>query len=130
MSDPQVPELDKNDPFLSTPGLLEAGRLYADELDTRDPLVSPLFGDLTGLGRLSVFIGTRDILLVDARRIRDRAMELGIPLEYHEYPGMFHTWILDRMPEAKHATEQMARIIRQPSGRSWFGADAHSLGTK
>lgn len=129
MTDPGLPELDEKDPFLSVPGLLEAGRLYADELDPRDPLVSPLFGELTGLAPLSVFIGTRDVLLVDSRRLRDEAARVGVAVEYHEYPGMFHTWILDKMREAKHATEQMARIVRRPPERAAAPPGASHRGT-
>ncbi|MFD2418824.1 alpha/beta hydrolase [Amycolatopsis pigmentata] len=111
MSDEAQPELDRRDPYLAIAGLREAGALYAGSLDPRDPAVSPLYGDLQGLGRLSTFIGTRDVLLTDARRLRTRAEAEGVPLEYHEYEGMFHAWMIANIPEAHQASEQIARLV-------------------
>ncbi|PXY26260.1 alpha/beta hydrolase fold domain-containing protein [Prauserella flavalba] len=111
MTDPALPELDRIDPYLAVAGLREAGRLYAGDLDKRDPLVSPLFGPLSNLGRVSVFVGTRDVLLVDARRLRDRARDVGVGLEYHEYPGMFHAWLLADIPEGHDALKRIATVV-------------------
>ncbi|GAB3006606.1 putative esterase [Amycolatopsis acidiphila] len=111
MSDPAQHEYDKHDPYLGIPGLLEAGRLYAGALDPADPLVSPLTGDLTGLGSLSVFIGTRDVLLSDARRFRAKAAAAGVPVEYWEYEDMFHAWMIASLPEAKKASARIADLI-------------------
>lgn len=115
MTDPELPELDDRDPFLGIRGLVESARLYALDNDLRDPELSPLFGKLTGLGHLSVFIGTRDILLADAHNLLRRAQEQRVPLNFREYEGMFHTWMLDSMPEAKRATAELADLVRRPS---------------
>lgn len=111
MSDPDQPELDRHDPYLAIAGLREAGRLYAGSLDPNDPLVSPINGNFDGLGRLSVFVGTRDVLLTDSRRLRVVAAEQGIPLGYHEYEGMFHAWVTADIPESRQAREQIAEIV-------------------
>jgi epsilon-lactone hydrolase len=112
MTDPAVPILDRRDPYLSTPGLLEAGRMYAGDLDPRDPRVSPLNGELKGLGRLSVFVGTRDVLLIDSRHLRRQAAQQGIRIDYFEYRDMFHAWVLQRIPEGRKATGQIVDIVR------------------
>lgn len=111
MTHPDQPALDRVDPYLAVAGLREAGRLYSGDLDNRDPLVSPLFGPLSSLHRVSVFVGTRDVLLVDARRLRDRASDEGVELEYYEYPGMFHAWLLAALPEGHDALERIATIV-------------------
>ncbi|MBB2937586.1 acetyl esterase/lipase [Amycolatopsis bartoniae] len=111
MSDPAQLEYDRHDPYLAINGLLEAGRLYAGGLDPADPLVSPLNGDVTGLGSLSVFVGTRDVLLSDARRFRDKAAAHGVPVEYWEYPDMFHAWMIASFPEAKQASARIAHLV-------------------
>lgn len=110
-SDPAIAELEEHDPFLSAPGLREAARLYTGHLDERDHRVSPLFGDLTGLAPISVFIGTRDILLPDSRRLHRRLQETGDPIDYEEYPGMFHGWVLQSLPEARTATRRVAELV-------------------
>jgi acetyl esterase/lipase len=111
MTDPAQRVYDLNDPYLGIPGLLEAGRLYAGGLDPNDPLVSPLNGNLHGLGALSVFVGTRDVLLSDARRLQVKADAEGVPLEYWEYPGMFHAWMIASIPEAKKAGARIAQLV-------------------
>ena len=105
---PTMPALDRHDPFLGIEGLREAGRLYSDGLNPHDPRVSPIYGELTGLAPLSVFIGTRDVLLADSRRLRALAAQRGVELDYEEYPGMFHGWILQELPEAHEATRRIA----------------------
>ncbi|WAL67491.1 alpha/beta hydrolase [Amycolatopsis cynarae] len=113
LADPDQLDHDRHDPYLAIPGLREAGRLYAGSLDPDDPLVSPLHGDLRGLGALTVFVGTRDVLLSDARRLRAKAAAQGVPLEYHEYPGMFHAWVIAGIPEAKRAGSLIAEIVQR-----------------
>lgn len=112
MTDPAIPTIDRRDPYLSPPGLLEAGRLYSGTLDPRDSRVSPLNGDLDGLGRLSVFIGTRDVLFPDARRLWTLTRQAGIEIGYFEYEDMFHAWVLQNVPEAFRATRQVTEILR------------------
>ncbi|PXY31337.1 alpha/beta hydrolase fold domain-containing protein [Prauserella muralis] len=112
VSDPTQPDIDRRDPYLAIAGLREAGRLYRnDDLDPKDPLVSPLYGPLSNLGRVSVFVGTDDVLLADARRLRQRARDEGVELEYYEYPGMFHAWLLADLPEGRDAAERIAHIV-------------------
>ena len=106
-----IAERESHDPFLSGPGLREAARLYTDGLDQRDPPVSPLFGDLSGLAPISVFTGTRDVLLTDSRRLRDRIRATGADIDYEEYPGMFHGWILQTLPEARQATDRVSELV-------------------
>ncbi|UJW30614.1 alpha/beta hydrolase [Saccharothrix sp. AJ9571] len=113
MTDPAEPALDRVDPYLSVPGLLEAAHLYAGGLPLDDPWLSPVNGKLTGLGRLSLFIGTRDVLLADARRFRDVTAGRGIDLEYWEYEGMFHAWMLTTLAEARDATRRIVHIVRR-----------------
>lgn len=115
MTDPMASVLDPCDPYLGIEGLAEAGRLYAGERDRSDPLISPLNAPAATPGRLSLFIGTRDILLSDARRFRARCVREGVELGYFEYPGMFHAWHLSDVPEARHATRQLVRIVQRPA---------------
>ena len=60
---------------------------------------------------MAVFAGTHDILIADARRIRAKLEALGVAHQYHEYPGMFHVWMLLPLPEGRRALEQTAAFI-------------------
>ncbi|MER7076903.1 Acetyl esterase/lipase [Saccharopolyspora kobensis] len=115
VTDPSMTELDRHDPYLGIEGLREAGRLYARGLDPHDPRLSPIYGDLDGLAPLSVYAATRDVLLADARRLRELTAQRGVRIDYEEYPGMFHGWILQSLPEARDATARIAKLVNVPS---------------
>ncbi|MFK0247155.1 alpha/beta hydrolase [Amycolatopsis azurea] len=111
LSHPAQPALDRRDPYLALTGLDEAAKLYSGTLPHTDPRLSPAGGDLTGLGRLTVYIGTKDVLLSDARRLRTLCGEQGARLGYHEYKGMIHAWMLASIPEARLAIEEIAHLV-------------------
>jgi monoterpene epsilon-lactone hydrolase len=117
LDDPISQVLDEHDPMLGIAGLREAGRMYAEGADSRDPRISPLHADLTGLGPFSLFIGTRDLLLPDARRFTARARDAGIDVDHHEFPGMFHNWVMQNMPEGREAMNHVERILRRSPGK-------------
>lgn len=114
LSHPAQPALDRRDPYLAITGLDEAARLYAGSLPRTDPRLSPISGDLSGLGRMTVYIGTRDVLLADARRLHTLCTEQGVRFGYHEYEGMIHAWMLAAIPEAGRAIEEIAHLVDRP----------------
>lgn len=111
MSNPGIGALTDRDPMLAVYGLEEAGRLWAGDRDTQDPVVSPIFGPVTGLGEITVVVGTSEILLADARDFRDQAAAAGVSINYLEYDRMLHGFPLLPVPEADRARSQIADII-------------------
>lgn len=112
LSNPEIDEFDKIDPFLGVEGLKYGGAVYARDVDPKSYLVSPVYGSLKNLAPISLFIGTRDILFPDCRKLREKAAAEGVRLDYREYDGMVHDWMLGPLPEAKHAIEEIVEIIR------------------
>jgi acetyl esterase/lipase len=94
MCNPDLERLDKEDNLLSIAGLKNAGQKYAGNLDLKDFRVSPIYGDLTGLCRISVFTSTRDILNADAQKLKKLMKDQNINFNYFEYPDMFHDWVI------------------------------------
>ncbi|MEU7791048.1 alpha/beta hydrolase [Amycolatopsis sp. NPDC049159] len=113
LEDPVSVLLDETDPMLGIAGLREAGLVYAEGGDPRDPRISPIHPDLSGLPPITLFIGTRDVLLPDCRRFRSRAREAGTELDYREYPGMFHNWLMQAIPEGVEAMNHVERLLRR-----------------
>lgn len=105
MRNPALAESNRVDPLLDLDGLRDAGRLYAGDRATDDPVVSPIYGPLAGLPPLTVLVGTHDLLLPDARRFRDLAAAAGTAIDYHEFNGMLHEWTLHRLPESRQAVD-------------------------
>ncbi|MTD53370.1 alpha/beta hydrolase fold domain-containing protein [Amycolatopsis sp. RM579] len=114
LDDPMSVLLDDYDPMLGITGLREAGRMYAEGADPHDPRISPRYADLAGLGPFSLFIGARDVLLPDARRFARRATEAGIDIDYRERRGMFHNWVMEKIPEGREELNHLERILRRP----------------
>ncbi|OAL77235.1 esterase [Acinetobacter sp. SFB] len=89
----------KHDALLSIE-TLEAGIDYylPKSVDAADPAISPLFADLSGLPPILVQVGSKEILLDDAQRFKEKAEQAGVDLTYKLYTGMwhnfqmFHTW--------------------------------------
>lgn len=116
--------LDDRDPELGVSALKQAGRWYAGARALDDPEISPAFADLTGLPPIAVFIGHRDILLPDARRVRELGDAAGVPVELHEYPGMVHNWIMKTIPEAGRAIDQLEEFLNSVGGQPAGGPPA------
>lgn len=93
-SNPRIPEVQPSDPWLGVPGGRVLADLWAGGADIRDPLVSPLFGDLTGLGPITVFTGTRDVLNPDVRLLAEKATAAGVELTVVEAAGRVHVYPL------------------------------------
>lgn len=110
-TDPALAVVAPRDPWLAIPGSHAAGEIYRGELSESDPMVSPIHGDLAGLGPVTMFSGTRDILNADARRFVLLAGAAGLNVEYHEQPEMIHVYPLLPIPEAKTARAAIRAAI-------------------
>ncbi len=115
MSDELIDETTTRDPMLSMPRLRRAAELYYGDLPADDPRASPLFGGLEGLGPVTIFVGTRDLLLRDAQRLRDAAAAAGVLRDYHEGEGLIHVWPILPLPEARKARRAIVESIRECS---------------
>jgi acetyl esterase/lipase len=101
-----------DDPWLTRVGLLEFAKRWCGELPMTDPLVSPIGADLTGLGPLTVFSGTRDILNPDARALVEKATAAGVDVDYQEQPGLVHVYPLTPTREGRAARALVVERLR------------------
>lgn len=101
LTNPLIDTVD--DPWLTRVGLLEFAKRWCGDLPLTDPMVSPLNADLSGLGPLTVFSGTRDILNPDARLLAEKAAAAGVEIDYHEQPGLVHVYPLTPTREGRAA---------------------------
>lgn len=99
------------DPMLHIDVLRTLAELYGG--DPSNPYVSPLHGDLAGLPPLLVQVGSREIVLDDARRFAARAAAASVEVTLREWPEMIHAWhLFGMLPEAHAALEEMACFLR------------------
>ena len=91
-------------------GVTGTAAMYADPDRLRDPLVSPLYGDLRGLPPTLLHASGSEILLDDTLRFAERARAAGIDVTVQIVGGMPHVWHLfaGLLPEADDALVDLA----------------------
>jgi RND superfamily putative drug exporter len=113
LDNPEIGRLERRDPMLSRRMLVQSGRWWAGERDTSDPLVSPLRADLTGLPRVTTYIGGRDILLADARELDRRIRAAGGESTLREWASGFHVFMAAlSTKEARAVIADAANLLR------------------
>lgn len=105
--------IEPHDPELGLAGLQQAGRWYAADRPLDDPELSPEHANLAGIAALSIFIGTRDILLPDALLLHFNACTVGTTSRLQIYDGMFHNWAMKPIPEAHRARRQLIEFLAE-----------------
>ncbi|OBQ80160.1 MULTISPECIES: alpha/beta hydrolase [unclassified Mesorhizobium] len=111
LSNPEVFEAERNDPWLGIPGGLEAIRLYSAGIDRSDWHISPLYGDLSVLPKTLLLTGSRDLLSPDNLIFAERARAAGVEVDVVYEEGMFHVWPLIDMPEARRARDSIVDFL-------------------
>ncbi|UQD69310.1 alpha/beta hydrolase [Bradyrhizobium japonicum] len=111
VSRPEQVEIAARDPIQDIPGILEAGRLYAGELDVGHPFVSPLNGAFRALAPMTIFSGTRDLLYPDSVDLAERARAAGVAVELHLLRDQPHNYALMPTPEGRRARAIILRAV-------------------
>ena len=83
--------------------------------------MSPLFGEFAGLGPLTVFTGTRDVLNPDAHLLRAAATEAGVAVEWHEGVGEVHAYPLLPTRAGRDARAAIVRAVTRATRGSLRG---------
>lgn len=96
-----------------------AARLYAGPHDVRDPLLSPVRGDLRGFPPAILTSGTRDLFLSNTVRVHRALRRVGVEAVLQVFEGQSHAQYLadPYAPEAREAFEEIARFFDAHLGR-------------
>lgn len=110
---PAINKLTRRDPILYKSGLTRAAQMYAQGQDLKNPYISPLFGDLSGLPPLLVQVGSRDMISVDGIALADKLHKAGEKIQFKNWKNMVHVWHFfgDRLPEAAQAMQQINGFV-------------------
>ena len=79
-----------------------------------DPVVSPVFGDLSNLPPTLIQVSEAEMLLDDARRYVRKARASGSPALAQSWPHMLHVWQIfyPEVPEAGQAFREVALFLQ------------------
>ncbi|MCI8554159.1 MAG: DUF1653 domain-containing protein [Clostridiales bacterium] len=100
-----------SDPLLSSEELRGTARLYAGDRELKDPCLSPLYGDFSGLPPVLIQVGTDEILLDDSRELALRMKAQGLDADIDLYEGMWHVWHLYDVPESHDAMDKIKGFV-------------------
>lgn len=105
----------KKDALLNAQFALSMSKHYVGDNDACMPLISPHYGDMTGLPPLLIHAGEEEILLSDAKRLADNARNSGVEVALDVWPNMWHVWHTNvpHLPEAKQAVDAIGYFIRE-----------------
>ena len=103
--------LQEKDSFLSNEVLRRVGADWADTLDTHDPIVSPLYGDMQGLPPTDLYTGTWEVFYTDIVKTYDKMKAAGVDAHLHVKKKLGHVYPLWPCPEGKKARKEIAKAI-------------------
>jgi acetyl esterase/lipase len=105
----------KFDPIVSLDELMFQASLYVADSDPRNPLISPLYADLTGLPPLLIQVGSAEILLDDSVRLAKRATAAGVDVQLDIWPDMIHVFqaFAAFAPEGQEGINKIGAFIQK-----------------
>lgn len=125
LSGESLAEKESLDPVLTPEGLRVRVPDYVGDADAADPLISPIFGDLSALPPLLIQVGSHEVLLSDAIRLAARAANADVQVTLEVTPGVPHVFqgFAAFLDEASTALDRAAEFVRSRlTGAAWTGA--------
>jgi len=102
------------DPWFHAEDMPKVVAHYCLSNQLRDPLVSPLYGDMHGLPPMLIQVGDHEILLSDSTRLSDKITAAGGQVTLQVWPDMWHVFqfFVGKMPESKRAIQDMGVFLK------------------
>jgi epsilon-lactone hydrolase len=93
--------------------------LYTSGHDLKDPLLSPVYGDMHGFPPTILTTGTRDLLLSNTVRVHRKLREAGVEAVLQVFEGQSHAQYLRDVnaPETKDAIGEIAHFFDKYLGK-------------
>jgi epsilon-lactone hydrolase len=109
----------ERDPMILASSLQKCSTAYRGNSDPRNPLMSPLYGDLAGLPPLLLQCGSEEMLRDDSVRLAAKAKAAGVEVTFEEWDEMVHVWHLfaDRLADGRKALARVGEFVRAHIGR-------------
>lgn len=91
----------------------DAARLYAGKHDLKDPMLSPVYGDVSGFPPTMLTSGTRDLFLSNTVRMHLKLREAGVSADLIVFEGLSHAQyhMSADAPETKFYFTELGRFF-------------------
>jgi acetyl esterase/lipase len=106
--------------LVSPDGFCDAAtKVYANGHDLKDPLLSPVYGDMKGFPPTILTSGTRDLLLSNTVRVHRKLRQAGVEAMLQVFEGQSHAHYYrdDTAPETKEAFGEIAAFFNKHLGK-------------
>jgi monoterpene epsilon-lactone hydrolase len=116
MSGATLATKDAVDPLIHKGYLVELADAYLSSgIDRKDPRVSVLYADLSGLPPTLIQVGSDETLLDDSTRLAAAAGAAAVPVTLEIWPRMIHAWHLwnAHLSAGRHALASAGAFIRR-----------------
>ncbi|UXR69360.1 MULTISPECIES: alpha/beta hydrolase [unclassified Staphylococcus] len=114
LSNPDITEqVQKQDPIQNIFTLQEVAKVWADDLERKDPRISPMYGSVRGLPPVYMFGGTSEIFYPDMCRLSNYFDAEQQPLHFYEYKDMVTAFPLYPIVESHKVLKQIRKTIDQ-----------------
>jgi len=102
------------DPWFKPQYITAAASEFCTDFDRKNPLVSPVFADASGLPPLLIQVGDDEILQSDSISFAENIRKAGGQVELKVWDGMWHVFqfFVGQMPESKRAIDDIGRFLR------------------
>lgn len=105
----------QQDPWFRAADMPKTAAHYCLQGQIRDPLVSPLYGDMTGLPPMLIQVGDHEILLSDSTRVTEKITAAGGQVTLQVWPDMWHVFqfFIGKMPESRRAIHDIGAFLKK-----------------
>jgi acetyl esterase/lipase len=88
-------------------------------------LISPLYGELSGMPPVLIQVGDHEILLSDSTRMAERLSDAGVKVVLQVWPDMWHVfqYFVGQMPESLRAIRDIAGFLTAEMGSEYKRGD-------
>lgn len=111
MSNSKIKDFEKKDPLLPLNGLIATGKQFAGSLDTQNPLISPIYGNMDNLKEIFLIFGTNEILYPDCLKLEKLLKNSnGTKIKTKIGKNLCHDWILAPLKETKETIDEICNF--------------------
>ena len=105
--------LKNKDILLALRRMKNAGAYYANGQDLTDPIVSPLFGDVSSFPPVFLQVASNELLFNDAVEFIKKLELQDIENKFDVWDNLWHAWQLFPIRESKEARKRLNKFIKE-----------------
>ena len=112
----------ERDPMILASSLQNCATAYRGNSDPRNPLMSPLYGDLSGCRRCCCNAVPRKCYATIVCGLPPKAKAAGVEVTFEEWDEMIHVWHLfaDRLTDGREALARVGKFVQEHIGSDYL----------